>query len=274
MAARSEALLEIAGQFKPCTVRGVFYQATVRGLVDKNERGYGKVQRALVDLRRTGRLPWDWIADNTRLQRKPITHDSLEEAVQDTARSYRRSVWAELDTYVEIWLEKDALSGVLYPVTSSYDVPLMVARGYSSLTFLQEAASYMRQLRKKVIVVHFGDHDPSGQNAADKIEQTLREFAPGIELTFIRAAVTSEQIRLWSLPTRPTKKSDSRAKKWTGGDSVELDAIDANMLRAICRGYLEDIIPDGWLKTIAAAEESERGLLQRWADAVGREVRP
>jgi hypothetical protein len=274
MEERAAALLAIAKRSKPCTVRQVFYQATVHGIVEKTERGYEKVQRALVGLRRSGRLPWGWIADNTRWQRKPITFDSLAEAIENTAQTYRRAVWADLDTYLEVWLEKDALSGVLLPVTSLYDVPLMVARGYSSLTFLQEAASYMRELEKNVVVVHFGDFDPSGQDAADKIEETLREFAPEIELTFIRAAVTPEQIAQWSLPSRPTKTTDARAKTWTGGDSVELDAIEANRLRNLCQAYIEDVIPEGWLDRIKAAEASERELLTSWTSALAQEIAP
>jgi len=109
------------------TVRQVFYQASVRGIVDKTEAGYGKVQRALVDLRRDGRLPFDWIADNARWQRKPRSWRDPDEAIRQTARFYRKALWADAEDYVEVWLEKDALSAVVYDVTSEFDVPLMVA---------------------------------------------------------------------------------------------------------------------------------------------------
>ena len=134
------------------------------------------------------------------------------------------------------------------PVTGIYDIPLMVSRGYSSLTYLYEAASHIRELGKKVIILHFGDWDPSGQDAATKIETTLRKFAPEIEIKFWRIAVTASQIKRWRLPSRPTKASDTRSKSWTGGDSVELDAIEANTLRRLALYYIESIIPDGWLK--------------------------
>ena len=91
------------------TVRQVFYQATVRGLVDKSEAGYNKVQTDLVLMRRAGYLPYGWLADSTRWQRKPQTFNGVEEALQETARLYRKALWAETDCYVEIWLEKDAL---------------------------------------------------------------------------------------------------------------------------------------------------------------------
>ena len=171
MEARAKALIEIVAMSAPCTVRQTFYQATVRGILEKSETSYGKVQRQLVDLRREGRIPFTSIADNTRWQRKPITYHSLTEAVERTAATYRRAVWSDLDLYAEVWLEKDALAGVLMPVTSRYDIPLMVSRGYASLSYLYEAASYMRALAKPVVILHFGDHDPSGRDAADKIEE-------------------------------------------------------------------------------------------------------
>lgn len=131
---------------RPMTVRQVFYQATVRGLVEKAESGYGKVQADLTVMRRARELPYDWLADNTRWQRKPRTFDSVEDALRNTAAFYRKALWNEADSYVEIWLEKDALAGVVYPATSMYDVPLMVARGYASLSFLYSAAEAINEL--------------------------------------------------------------------------------------------------------------------------------
>ena len=122
-------MLDIIADGKPMTVRQVFYQATVHGLVEKAETGYSKVQTDLTLMRRDGSLPYDWLADNTRWQRKPRTFNSVEDALRETAAFYRKSLWADADSYVEIWMEKDALAGVLYPITSMYDVPLMVARG-------------------------------------------------------------------------------------------------------------------------------------------------
>ena len=220
---------------QPCTVRQVFYQATVRGLVDKTELGYAKVQRALADLRRSGELPWGAIADNTRWMRKPRTWDSLEEAVEHTARTYRRALWANAGAYVEIWLEKDALAGVLYPVTERYDVPLMVSRGYASLTFLYESARYIDGLDVPAHLYHFGDHDPSGHEQRPRSRRRCATMAPGAEIHFERVAVTPDQILAWDLPTRPTKATDSRAKRWTGGDSVELDAIERTSCASLSR---------------------------------------
>src|SRR5215813_3850311 len=101
---RREALYDIVEAMKPMTVRQVFYQATVRCIVDKSEAGYNKVQTDLVLMRRAGEMPFDWLADNTRWLRKPRTFDSVEQALQDTARVYRKSLWAQIEAHVEVWL--------------------------------------------------------------------------------------------------------------------------------------------------------------------------
>jgi hypothetical protein len=260
--ARRAALLAIIDAGKPMTVRQVFYQATVRGLIEKAESGYAKVQTDLTVMRRGGELPYDWLADNTRWMRRPTTFDSVEDALNETARFYRKSLWTDADSYVEIWLEKDALSGVIYPITSMYDVPLMVARGYASLSFLYSAAEYINTLAVRPYIYHLGDFDPSGVNAGEKIEETLRELAPDVDIVFERIAVTPEQIAEWDLPTRPTKASDTRAKNF-GDISVELDAIEPNQLRAIVQEVIEIHLPAKQFKILKAAEQSERKIISR-----------
>lgn len=258
---RRASLYTLVESMRPMTVRQVFYQATVHGLVEKTEAGYAKVQTDLTLMRRAGELPYDWLADNTRWQRKPRTYTGIAAALADTALLYRKSLWAAADCYVEVWLEKDALAGVILPVTAEYDVPLMVARGYASLSFLHSAAEYIGTLDVPTFIYHLGDFDPSGVNAGEKIDQTLRELAPGADITFHRIAVTPAQIVQWNLPTRPTKTTDSRAKGF-GDISVELDAIEPGLLRSIVRDAIEQHLPADQLAVLKAAEASERDLLQ------------
>lgn len=265
---RRENLRDIVAAMKPMTVRQVFYQATVRGIVEKSEAGYTKVQSDLVQMRRSGTLPYDWLADNTRWQRKPDTYDSIEEALRETARLYRKRLWSDAGAYVEVWLEKDALSGVVYPITDIYDVPLMVARGYASLSFLHNAADYINSVSVPTFIYHLGDYDPSGVNAGEKIEQTLREMAPKADITFRRIGVTPEQIDEWDLPARPTKTSDSRAKGFSSL-SVELDAIEPDLLRTIVERAIQKHLPPEQFKVLIAAEESERELITSMVAAMG-----
>jgi hypothetical protein len=259
---RREKLFEIVDAMRPMTVRQVFYQATVRGIVEKTEHGYVKVQGDLTLMRRAGDLPYGWLTDSTRLQRKPQTFDSVEEALRDTAQFYRKALWTDAAAYVEVWLEKDALSGVVYPITSMYDVPLMVARDYASLSFLHDAAEYINGLDVPAYIYHLGDHDPSGVNAGEKIEETLIELAPDADIYFERIAVTPAQIVDWRLPSRPTKASDSRAAKFDG-DSVELDAIEPGRLRSIVQTAIERHLPREQFDVLKAAEASEREIISK-----------
>jgi hypothetical protein len=258
VAARRSALAAILAEGRPMTVRQVFYQATVKGVIEKTEAGYAKVQTDLVVMRKSGAIPYEWLADNTRWQRRPNTFGSVQEALEETARLYRKSLWAASDSYVEIWLEKDALSGVILPETSYYDVPLMVARGYASLSFLHSAAEGITEIGRPAFIYHLGDFDPSGVNAGEKIEQTLRELAPDAEIHFERLAVTPEQILDWNLPTRPTKETDSRAKNFDSKVSVELDAIHPARLRKIVERAILRHLPADQVKVLKVAEQSER----------------
>ena len=140
----------------------------------------------------------------------------------------------------------------------------MVARGYSSLTFLQAAGSAIDHIGKDAHIYHLGDYDPSGVDAANKIEAGLREFAPNTFISFTRLAVLPEQIEKWSLPSRPTKRSDSRARGF-GDRSVELDAIPPDKLRLLVEGAIDKHLPARELEVLKIAESSERALLTAWA---------
>src|SRR3984893_3538862 len=264
---RREKLLAIVEAAQPATVRQIFYLASVRGTVTKDESGYDRVQGDLLAMRREGQLPYGWIVDHTRWQRRPVTFDSIDEALADTAATYRKALWRDADSYLEIWLEKDALSGVILPVTKKFDVPLMVARGYASETFIHSAGDYMAAVEKPCFVYHFGDLDSSGQDAARAIEKGLRQHAQSAEIHFERIAVTPEQIAAWNLPSRPTKQSDSRAKKF-GPVSVELDAIDPNRLRTLVEEVIVRHLPPDQYEILLEAEKSERMLFQGLAGLV------
>jgi hypothetical protein len=270
MAAITAAIVKELARSHPQTVRQVFYQMTVKGVVPKvdSARGYGTVQRKLVALRMAKQIPFSWIADNTRWMRKPTTYSSLEEAIRDTAKFYRRNLWADADVYVEIWCEKDALAGVILEETDPYDVPLMVARGFSSITYLYNAARAIAEQGKPAHIYHFGDHDPSGRVSARDIERKLCQFAPEAEIHFEPVAVLPEQVHDWQLPTRPTKRKRNTHAKGFRGNSVELDAIPADRLRQLVRDCIERHVDQRQLEILRVAEESERGQLQALAEVL------
>lgn len=259
------ALYETLAADNPATVRQVFYRLVSAGVIDKTEAEYkGRVCRLLAEMRRDGSLPFDWIADNTRWMRKPQSYSGVGQALQRTADLYRRALWDEHNAYVEIWLEKDALSGVLYDVTEAWDVPLMVTRGYPSISFLYGAAYNIRQIDKPTFIYYLGDHDPSGVNIPEVVERNLREQAPECDIAFERLAVNEKQIKSFGLLTRPTKKSDSRAKNFRG-ESVEVDAIPPATLKAMVQQSILQHVDQAALSTLEVAEQSEREILTRIA---------
>jgi hypothetical protein len=146
----------------PMTVRQVFYALASPGHIPKTEQGYDQVGYHLLRLRRAGIVPYRFIADNTRWMRKPTTYRSVRAFLEKSQALYRRALWDRLPEAVEIWVEKDALAGVIYQVTQRWDVPLMVTRGFSSETFVYEAAEVINASGKRTHIYYFGDWDPSG----------------------------------------------------------------------------------------------------------------
>jgi hypothetical protein len=243
----------------------VFYALTVRGVIRKQEIEYQRtVVRLLTEMREREEIPFEWIADNTRWMRKPTSFTGLDACLDATSSFYRRNLWAAMPVYVEVWCEKDALAGVLLTETEVYDVPLMTARGYSSLSFLYSAAQAIKAKKKPAYIYHFGDLDPSGVDASRDIHAKLRRYAPEVEIHFERPAVTRQQVEDWNLPTRPTKMQDPRAKKFVG-TSVELDAIPAATLRRLVKECIERHVDQQQLALLRIAEQSERELLSKWA---------
>jgi hypothetical protein len=267
--ARRAALLAIVAEQHPMTVRQVFSAATVRGIIEKTERGYDKVQSDLTELRGAGTLPYEWLADSTRTTRKSRSYGGMAEALRETARLYRRDLWADAGHRVQVWLEKDALANVVVGVTNALDVPLAVTRGYASLSFLHTQATAIAASGVPTFIYHLGDFDPSGVDAARSVHESLRRFAPKAEIVFERLAVTEEQIAEMRLPTRPTKASDSRSRSF-GAISVELDAIEPQVLRGIVRTAIERHVTEDCLEQVRQVEADEKLQLYNLLDQVAR----
>ena len=245
---REAAIFDWADQQKPVTVRQLFYRLSTLDLVPKTDAGYKAIGRICTKMREAGDLPYTWLVDNTRWQRKPKTYSSLEDALQLTAETYRKSLWINQDAAAEVWCEKEALAGVIYPVTSQFDVPLMVAKGYASLSFLYSAAEEIKDKEfagKKVHIYYLHDFDPDGVKAAEAAEARLREFSQSDDFVFNPIALNAEQVRAMDLPTRPTKRT-TRSKGFSE-QSCELDAIPPSTLRQMVEGAIVEIIdPREW----------------------------
>jgi hypothetical protein len=224
-------------------------------------------------------LPYTDIADLTRWMRKPQTYDGVKAALQATAQLYRKALWSDADTYVEVWCEKDALAGVIYPVTEEYDVALMVARGYSSETFAFEAVAAREDDERLYDVWYLGDFDRSGCEAAKSLQEKLERFADeqGVDVNFRVLVIEAEDILEFDasdntalvnlngqarwLPTREPKRKSPADKAWPHPYAIELDAIPPNDLRRMVREIIENYLPPDQLEILKVAEESERELI-------------
>jgi hypothetical protein len=275
MEERAVFLIDYAERHGPITVRGLYYQAEVAGVpgIDKTESSYTKVQGQVLRLRREGRLEYEHIADATRWMRKPRSYDSVEDALAETARMYRRNLWRDTEDYVEIWIEKDALAGVILPVTAAYDVPLMVARGFSSETFAYEAVAARDDDERSYVVYYLGDFDRAGRDAARSLREKLDRFSEDrpFKVVFKALALTEAQIKRLRLSTRRPKRESAADRAWPYDFACELDAIDPDRLRALVRSAIEKHLPRHELDVLKAAEESERTLLDAFASTFNGE---
>jgi hypothetical protein len=270
-----EAITELTGRFDRMTVRQCFYQLETAGLVPKSLGGYKRVQRQVLQMRREELLSWDFIADGTRWQRKPATYRDVDSYVELMARSYRRDLWQGQGLRVEVWLEKDALADVITDVTSKWDVPLMVSRGLSSVTFLHSAAMTAHDAYRlagvSTFVYTLYDHDAGGERASKQIERDLPGHAPDVPIYVERLAVNEEQIEQWNLPTRPPTKEDPQATKWGNRPAVELDAIDPARLTRLVEEAIERHVDRRAWNVQQAVEREERAGLLALTDGRGRE---
>ena len=152
MSTRRRRLVEIVEEDHPMTVRQVYYQAEVHGIVGKTDADYDKIQATLTELRRSEQIPYEWIIDEGRFARRPYTVEGIVQALNETRRQHRKDPWQTIPEYVQIWVEKNALIGVLQPVTEEYDVSLMSAVGYSSISFLHETAQRLNELNHPIYI--------------------------------------------------------------------------------------------------------------------------
>lgn len=269
MALLEENLVRIVAEEAPTTARHVFYKAVAEGLIPKTEAAYkGIVIRLLTKLRRSHEIPYRSISDNTRWTLNIRSHGSMNEALEDMARGYKRNLWTDADSRVEIWCEKDAVAGIISETASKWTVDTMVFRGYPSLTYLSNLTEDIEEAGVPTFVYYFGDHDPSGVDIERFVTKTVCEMAPDVEIHVKRLAVTPAQIEEYDLPTRPTKTTDTRSKGFAG-DSVEIDALDSATLQKFTEDAIRSHLDDGEVERLLLVEQQERETLA----AVARSLR-
>lgn len=257
---RHDDLVRLAQDNGPCSVRHLFYRAVVEGLpgITKNDSGYTKVQRGVLDLRRSGRIPYHLIVDSTRWVRRPGTWDSIDAFLTDVTAQYRRDLWSRNPNNIEVWCESESIAGTVADTTYRWGIPLFVCRGQSSETFTWNAAQAWRDRPGDNIVMYIGDHDPAGLEIEINLRTKLESFSGGQAL-WTRLGVTWEQAEALDLPGTQPKKPYGYPL------AVEAEALPPRMLVDLLDREIAGYADQHELDTLLAAEESEREILMAMA---------
>jgi len=294
----NKILEDYAGQGYDLTLRQLYYQFVSRGLIENKDSEYKRLGSVINDARLAGLVDWDHITDRTRNMRQNAHWDSPKDIVETCAKQFMIDKWADQENYMEVWVEKDALVGVLEVACKPLDVPYFSCRGYTSQSEMWAAGQRLiGKLRagKKVTVIHLGDHDPSGIDMTRDIKERLNGFAvyhrlmdwckvhPKVKketdehyiaaikanvendpIHVNRIALNMNQIRQYSPPPNPAKITDTRAKAYIqeyGDESWELDALEPAVLTALIEGAVGELRDEGkWESSLETEEEHKRKL--------------
>lgn len=265
-------IVETLREDHPQSVRHVFYRMTDPRLpepVEKSDKGYRTVQDRCLKLRRSGAMPYDWIADSSRHGYHVATYGGPADFLRRVAGTYRADIWQHPDVpaYCEVWVESRSIAGVVLDLCQELAVSLYPSGGFTSASFAYAAAGGLNK-NGNTKVFYIGDYDPAGVLIDVAIERELRShLKPSAAFEFERIAITDEQIELFDLPTKPRKAGEKRATHIT--ETVEAEAMPAGVMRAILRSRIEAMIPEHVLRAAKVAEQSEREHIERIAELLG-----
>lgn len=289
---------EYAAQGYALTLRQLYYQFVARGYLGNTIRNYKRLGDVINKARLSGMLDWDFIVDRTRNLKAEEYFAKPGDAVLKAARRYAEDLWADQPLRVEVWVEKEALIDVIARAARANSVDYFACRGYVSQSELwsagQRFTDYLRR-GQRVLILHLGDHDPSGIDMTRDIRSRLETFVftdyfrseghfpqhddfDGEEpLAVRRIALNMDQVEQYSPPPNPAKLTDSRAESYIerfGDESWELDALDPPVLeQLITSNAIVDRDDEKW-EAAVAKEERNRGNLvraaERWDELVSK----
>lgn len=256
------------------TLRQLYYQFVTKNWLTNTERSYKNLGTAISDGRLAGLIDWDAIEDRVRVPRRQSEWDDLRALVDSALWAYRLPRWAGQKFYLELWVEKDALAGVLEPIASEYHVTLMVNRGYSSQSAMYGASKrFLEQIEanKEPVLLYLGDHDPSGEDMVRDVRDRLYLFGATVEVK--KVALTMEQVEQYEPPPNPAKLSDSRAAKYVdqhGDESWEVDALPPNVLTDLIRNEIRGYVDLQKMQAVKDKEKVDKDALTKAAEKIVR----
>ena len=266
----------------PQSVRHVFYRMTDPRLeepVPKTEHGYYQVMHRISELRERGSLPWHYVVDLSRRALQYPTYRGLSDFLKRAGRSYRTDPWADHPTMLSVWAESRSIASVIEGICYEWRLPLFPSVGFSSKTFLYEAArsiSHDYQAGKSVTMLYMGDYDPAGCIIDEAIEEgislRLSELVNQmVHIEFLRIAVNEDQIEEHNLPTKPRKSSELRKPEIK--QTVEIESMPVELLKNILEKRIESILPKADLKAAFEHEDGDFEILTRISNLLQAEER-
>lgn len=233
------------------TVRQLYYQLVARAVIPNTEKSYKRITNLVNDARLAGLLDWDGIEDRTRAFVRRSNWNTGAEILDSAARSFHMDMWEGQHYRPFVIVEKEALAGVMERVCHTYDVPVLAARGYPSVTVLRDFARgdirEALEAEQQPVLLHFGDHDPSGIDMTRDLRERIGLFAgeyPG-SVILKRIALNMSQVEELKPPPNPAKTTDSRFAEYManyGDESWELDALEPSYITALVEGNVTKLI--------------------------------
>ena len=265
----NQVIQEYQAQGYELTLRQAYYQLVARGYIPNNERSYKNIGNLINDGRLAGLIDWYAITDRTRNLRGNSHWDTPAEVIESAKYSYRLDKWEGQPNYVEVWVEKDALVDVGGQACRPLDVPFFSCRGYTSQSEMWAAAQRFirRDDREQRIIIHLGDHDPSGIDMTRDIQERLEMF--GADVMVKRVALTMEQIDFYTPPPNPAKLTDSRCWGYIqkfGNESWELDALEPKVITDLITEQVTMYRDDTLYQQVCDQERREKRELQLLCD--------
>ena len=267
IARAEEIIADMASQGYTLTLRQLYYQFVRRNWLPNEEREYKRLGRIITDAREAGEVSWTAIEDRGRHCYGPLPEENPSVAVSGVEHGLVYDLWSRQDNYVEVWVEKQALEGVIQRPCDALSVPYMACKGYLSASEAWRAGLRFKAALedgKRCTLVHLADHDPSGLDMTRDNGSRLNLFAESLDVGVQRIALNMDQVERFGPPPNPTKLTDSRAKGYVrefGHESWELDALEPAELDRLIRDTVEGYIDRAtWDETLEEQEEARRPL--------------
>jgi hypothetical protein len=261
---------------QPMTLRQLFYRLVSTETIANSKADYQSLSRVMSRARERGEIPFEWITDRSRPEYSPNVFEDMGDYFRTVSHAYRRDLWIDQPSNVEIWTEKDALTGSIEGVARELGVPMRVGRGFVSVTRANEIAQRFAKLNtegKDIHVFYLGDHDPSGLCIEDQVRDRVREYRSG-PFTMQRLAIHAADIRNFNLPPLKIKQADTRASAFRrkhGEKCVEVDALPPTELRRRITEAVHSVVDvDRWNRAINVEKiehDSIASIVSAWPSA-------